>query len=306
MYPASPQQALEHYLAHLSGERRMSEKTVQAYQRDIAVFLGFLKTHLGRTPKLNDLQGLSLQDFRAFMAMRRRGTDGIGVNSLARNLSALRGFFRYLDRNYDLKNEEINLLRGPKVKRPLPKPLSVTASRDLLTATDSQMKPAWVKARDVAVLLLLYGAGLRISEALSLTWSDLPLGESLAVTGKGGKTRMVPLLPVIREAVSAYAHLYERPLSHDAALFRGEKHGPLGARAVQKMVQNLRSRLGLPETITPHALRHSFATHLLAGGGDLRTIQELLGHASLSSTQIYTDIDASGLMKIHKAAHPRA
>ena len=262
--------------------------------------------HIGHVPSLQDLQDFTLQDFRAFMAMRRRGPDGIGVNSLARNLSALRGFFRYLERNFDIKNEAISLLKGPKTKKPLPKPLSAKASLDLVAAAEAQTKQPWVAARDTAIILLMYGAGLRISETLSLKASDLPLGESLMITGKGNKTRVVPLLPVIAEAVAVYARLYPLPLMPERPLFRGVKHGPLGARSVQKTIQNLRAQLGLPETLTPHALRHSFATHLLAGGGDLRTIQELLGHASLSSTQIYTDIDASGLMKTHKAAHPRA
>jgi len=302
----APDLALAKFCAHLKGERRLADKTVEAYQRDISTFLNFIVEHLGRPVNLGELAILNIRDFRSYLSLRRRGTHGLSASSLARNLSSLRMFFRYIERNWDIKNDAIDLIRGPKVNNPLPKPISVQASKDLIkTANICDPRP-WVAARDMSVILLMYGAGLRISETLSVLVSDLPLGESINIIGKGSKTRLVPLLPIIRVAVENYAQLCPFVLKQNDALFRGVRGGPLGARAVQKTIEILRANLGLPESMTPHALRHSFATHLLAGGGDLRTIQELLGHASLSSTQVYTDVDASSLMKTHAGAHPRA
>ncbi len=294
------------FLAHLRGERRLAEKTIEAYERDLSAFFGFLKGHWGQSFGLDALSNVTTADFRSYMAYRRSGENGLSSASLARNLSSLRTFFRYIKRRWDIENDAIGLIRGPRLGKRLPKPISITESRELLSATATSDKRQWVAARDTAVLTLLYGAGLRISEALSLTGRDFPLGESLMIIGKGGKTRLVPLLPVIRDAVADYVHLYDGPLLPDEALFRAVRGGPLGPRPIQAKIRLLRGHLGLPETTTPHALRHSFATHLLAGGGDLRTIQELLGHASLSSTQVYTDVDAASLMKIHRNAHPRA
>lgn len=299
-------EALNIFLAHLQGERRLSDKTVEAYQMDIAGFLGFLTTHLGKSVNISDLRQLSTTDFRSYLAHKRSGPAGLSSASLARHLSAIRTFYRYLERRWDVKNDAIGLIKGPKAKKRLPKPISVVASKELLDATTTSDKRPWVAARDTAVLTLLYGAGLRISEALSLTVNDHPLGESLRMTGKGDKTRLVPILPVVAEAVRAYVDLCPIALGTGSPLFRGIKGGKLGPKAIQDKIRLLRSALGLPETTTPHALRHSFATHLLAGGGDLRTIQELLGHASLSTTQVYTDVDAASLMKIHAKAHPRA
>lgn len=301
-----PKRALEQFCTHLSAERRLSDKTVIAYQHDISTFLGFMGEHLGKQLRLGDLAALNIRDFRSYMAHRRRGADGISASSLARNLSALRTFFAYIERNWSIKNNAIDLIRGPKPARSLPKPISVSASQELLTAVNTMDPRPWIAARDMAVILLMYGAGLRISEALSLTANDLPLSDSIPITGKGNKTRIVPLLPIIQQAVEQYADLCPHPLETHNPIFRGVRGGPLGPRTVQKTIEILRGALGLPETTTPHALRHSFATHLLAGGGDLRTIQELLGHASLKSTQVYTDVDASSLMRIHAAAHPRA
>lgn len=299
-------ESLNIFLSHLLGERRLSEKTVDAYQRDISGFMGFLTTHLGKSLELDDFSKLSTTDFRSYLAHKRSGPDALSSASLARHLSAIRTYFRYIERRWDIKNDAIGLIKGPKAKKRLPKPISVVASKELLSATITSDKRPWVAARDTAVITLLYGAGLRISEALSLTTSDTPMGESLRMTGKGGKTRLIPILPVVAEAVQTYMDLCPFVLEPNSPLFRGIRGGKLGPKVIQNKIRLLRSALGLPETTTPHALRHSFATHLLAGGGDLRTIQELLGHASLSTTQVYTDVDAASLMNIHARAHPRA
>ncbi|PHR91273.1 MAG: recombinase XerC [Robiginitomaculum sp.] len=302
--------ALKLFLAHLGGERRLADKTVEAYQRDLVNFFAFLNMHLGRQVTLGDLQTLTITNFRSYMSARRRGNDGISASSLARNLSALRMFFRYVERRWDIKNTAVALIRGPRLPKRLPKPISVEASKILLDAAPATDAPKWVSARDTAVLTLLYGAGLRISEALSLTGADAHIGDSLRLTGKGNKTRLVPILPVIQHAITTYVHCYEAahstPLPQDGPLFRAIRGGPLRAETIQSRLRILRGQLGLPQTTTPHALRHSFATHLLAGGGDLRTIQELLGHSSLASTQVYTDVDATSLMRVYAAAHPRA
>jgi integrase/recombinase XerC len=298
--------SLKIFLSHLQGERRLAPKTVEAYQRDISAFIGFLSEHLGKRVKIPDLARLSTSDFRSYLAFRRSGTDPLSSTSLARNLSALRTFFRYIERRWDIKNDAIGLIKGPRTKKRLPKPISVIASKDLLDATAHSDERPWVAARDTAVITLLYGAGLRISEALSLEMRQVPLGDSMRITGKGNKTRLVPILPVVSQAVDVYVKLCPFILDPSAPVFRGIKGRPLGPKAIQEKIRLLRTALGLPETTTPHALRHSFATHLLAQGGDLRTIQELLGHASLSTTQVYTDVDAASLMKIHAGAHPRA
>jgi len=299
-------EALGLFLEHLSGERRLSPKTVEAYQRDLSAFFGFLAGHLDIALDLSHLAVLKPRDFRAYLAHRRRGDTPLSAASIGRQLSAIRTFYRYIERRWDIKNSALALIKGPKAKRPLPKPLSVSGAKALVMEGALESKQAWIDARNSAVLILLYGAGMRISEALSLTPSQLPLGETLMLTGKGGKTRLVPIIDKAREAVDRYAALCPHPIAPDAPIFRGAKGGPLGARVIQLEVQKLRSALGLPESATPHALRHSFATHLLAGGGDLRTIQQLLGHESLSTTQRYTDVDAEALMRVHKASHPRA
>ncbi|GHB01805.1 tyrosine recombinase XerC [Algimonas arctica] len=290
------------FLSHLAGERRLSPKTVEAYGRDIRDFQSFLSRHLGEPAGLRALAGLVPTDFRAYLAHRRGA--GLGSASVQRLLSALRTFFRYLERRWDVANSAIALIKGPRAKRPVPKALSIEGAKDLVHA--GSQSDNWVDARNGAVLTLAYGAGLRISEALGLTTDALPLGETLIIVGKGGKSRLVPLLPAVRDAVAHYVHLCPHPLDPGTPLFRGARGGALGPRTVQGAVQHLRGALGLPETATPHALRHSFATHLLAGGGDLRTIQQLLGHASLSTTQRYTDVDAERLRAVHAAAHPRA
>lgn len=307
---ATPQipaeETLAVFLSHLSGERRLAEKTVEAYQRDLSAFLGFMAGHLDKTLTLARMAELKPTDFRAYLAHRRRGDTPLSPASVQRQLSAIRTFYRYLERRWDVKNAALPLIKGPRAKRPLPKPLSVSGAKELIAEGTLSGGEPWIDARNMAVLTLCYGAGLRISEALGLTGTDMPLGNSLRLTGKGGKTRLVPLLPAIRKTVNKYLKLSPFNLPKDAPIFRGVRGGVLRPEIIQKEVRLLRGALGLPETATPHALRHSFATHLLAGGGDLRTIQQLLGHASLSTTQRYTDVDASALMKVHKAAHPRA
>ena len=294
------------FIRHISAERRLAKNTVTSYQHDLASFLGFLAQHFGHDITLGHLSRVRITDFRSYMANRRRGVDGLSASSLARNLTTIRVFFRYIEKRWDIQNDAVNLIRGPKIPKRLPKPISIAGSKELLAYTAISEPRQWIAARDVAVMSLLYGAGLRISEALSLKGSDAAMTETLVITGKGGKTRLVPVLPVIREYVSTYVELCPHTLLGDAPLFRAVRGGPLRPETIQAKIRLVRSALGLPETTTPHALRHSFATHLLAGGGDLRTIQELLGHASLSSTQVYTDVDAASLIKTHSAAHPRA
>ena len=299
-------EALELFLSHLTGERRLAEKTVESYQRDIAAFLQFQTDHQGASLTLSHLQSMSALDFRAYLASRRRGDTPLSAASLGRQLSAFRTFYAYLRRRWDIECSALALIKGPKVKRPLPKALSLLGAKELMDGANQLDERPWVNARNIAVMMLLYGAGLRISEALSLTGGDVPLKDALVITGKGDKARVVPILPVIKEAVDDYVRLYGHPLTPDKPLFRGIRGGPLPARQVQYDMQTLRGALGLPDTATPHALRHSFATHLLAGGGDLRTIQQLLGHESLSTTQRYTDVDVAALRRVHTAAHPRA
>lgn len=298
-------EAIREFLGHLAGERRLADKTVESYQRDLSAFTGFLSGHLDKTVTLGDLGDLALRDFRAYLAFRQRGDKSLSPASIARQLSALRTFYRYLNRRYGVANDAIGLVKGPRVKAPLPKPLSQSGAKDIVAEGSVDARP-WVQARNTAVMMLLYGAGLRVSEALSLTMDHLPLKSSMALTGKGGKTRVVPILPVVIEAIDKYVQLCPYPLVKGTALFRGVRGGPLSARQMQLDMQVLRGYLGLPETATPHALRHSFATHLMAGGGDLRTIQQLLGHEDLSTTQRYTGVDVEGLRRVHKAAHPRS
>ncbi len=296
--------AIAHWLTRLAVERRYSPHTIAAYRRDVAGFFAFLANHLGHSSGLQDLAGLSAADFRGFLAARQR--DGASRTSIARYLSSLRGFFRHLERHALGSNAAIGSLRGPRVPASLPKALSAEEAREAMAAVADGHGPAWVARRDTAILLLLYGCGLRIGEALGLRRGAAPLGDAVRILGKGNKERIVPVLPVVAEAVTRYVDACPLPLPGDGPLFVGVRGGPLQPGVVQKRVRALRPALGLPETATPHALRHSFATHLLAGGGDLRTIQELLGHASLSTTQRYTAVDAGRLQAVYQAAHPRA
>ena len=295
------------WLRHLGDERRYSPKTLEAYQRDVLQFLAFLTEHLGGTASLKDLAALRPADVRAFLAARR--AEGVGSRSLMRTLAGLRGFGRYLERNGKGSVGALSAVRAPKIGKTLPRPLPVTAARRIaepeLSADDD--RAPWVHARDAAVLALLYGSGLRISEALSLKREDFAGGrDAVTVTGKGRKQRMVPVLPQVQKLVADYVAICPYDLPQAGPLFVGAKGGPLSARIIQLAMARLRGALGLAETATPHALRHSFATHLLARGGDLRAIQELLGHASLATTQIYTEVDAERLIEAYRSAHPRA
>ncbi|WP_422371810.1 tyrosine recombinase XerC [Hoeflea sp.] len=304
---ASPEVLREQqrWLARLLGERRLADRTAQSYERDLRQFLGFLTRHLGGPPKIADLADLRPLDLRAFMAERRR--EGAGARTLGRGLAGIRSFLRHLEREGLANAAGAAATRAPRQPKSLPKPLSARDASRVVDADMQLSEEPWIAARDAAVLTLLYGCGLRISEALSLTRSDLPRdGQTLRITGKGGKTRIVPLLPVAARAIEDYLKLCPYAPAMDAPMFRGARGGPLQPAIVQKAMRALRSSLDLPDTATPHALRHSFATHLLAGGGDLRTIQELLGHASLSTTQVYTGVDSSRLLDIYDRAHPRA
>jgi integrase/recombinase XerC len=300
---------ISRWLGYLNAERRMSPKTLEAYRRDVGQFLGFLAGHLGGAPGLRELAALTPQDVRAFMAARR--ADGIGSRSLMRGLAGARSFARFLERNGKGKVGALSAVRAPKVAKTLPKPLAMGAAKRIadVELRTGEGRPPWILARDAAVLALLYGSGLRLSEALSLKRKDVPApnaGDSITVIGKGNKQRMVPVLPQVLEAVAAYLALCPIVIAPDAPLFVGERGGPLSPRVVQLAMARLRGALGLLDNATPHALRHSFATHLLARGGDLRAIQELLGHASLSTTQIYTAVDIDRLLEAYRSAHPRA
>jgi integrase/recombinase XerC len=290
------------WLRDLGSVRRLAPKTLEAYSRDIGQFMSFLAGHMGGPVDLDALRQLRGADIRAFMAQRR--TESLGSRSLARILSALKSFFGFLEREGILTTEALNVIRTPRIPRSLPKALTVLEAKQTIAMTDEMEDRPWVAARDMAVISLCYGAGLRIAEALSLTRSDLDAA-SLRVTGKGGKVRMVPLIAPVRQAVDTYLSLSPFKLWPEEPLFRGVRGGVLSPRLIQKRMESLRSALGLPPSATPHALRHSFATHLLGKGGDLRSIQELLGHASLSSTQIYTAVDTERLLESYAKAHPR-
>ncbi|WP_426038846.1 tyrosine recombinase XerC [Brevundimonas sp. DC300-4] len=308
----SANEALSAWLEHLAHERRLSPRTLEAYGHIGRQYLSFLERHRGEPQRLADLGTVAAAELRAHLAERRSGANSckngpLNARSLSQTLSAIRTFHVFLDRRCGTPAPQLALVRGPRVKPSLPRPVSADQARGMLAepALDPDAEP-WEALRDVAVLSLLYGCGLRISEALGLTRADAPLLESLRITGKGGKTRMVPVLPAVRSAVDAALAAQPFPLEPSDALFRARRGGPLSARHVQATVQKLRGRLGLPASATPHALRHSFATHLLGAGADLRSIQELLGHASLSTTQKYTAVDAAHLLGAYAAAHPRA
>lgn len=300
-------EALLAWLEHLAHERRCSPRTLESYGRIGRLYLAFLETHRGEPLSVSGLAAVSAAEVRAHLAERRSGERPLNARSLSQTLSAIRSFHGFLDRRLGAAAPGLALVRGPKLKPTLPRPISADQARGLIqeTAADPDAEP-WEAARDRAVLTLLYGCGLRISEALSLTRADAPLGETLRVAGKGGKTRLAPVLPAVRRAVDAYLAVQPGPLEPADALFRAKRGGPLSPRHVQAAMTRLRGRLGLPASATPHALRHSFATHLLGAGADLRSIQELLGHASLSTTQKYTAVDAARLMGAYASAHPRA
>lgn len=310
LFPAADdvRSAVADWLQRLGAERRLSPKTVEAYGRDVRILLRFLSTHLGGPPSVADIAGLAPRDVRAFMAARR--AEEISSRSLMRGLAAARSFARHLARTGLGEVSAFSAVRSPKIARSLPKPLSVASARRVIDADEraGEERPDWILARDAAVLALLYGCGLRISEALSLTRDEAPVPgvDRIEVTGKGGKRRQLPVIAAVQSAVADYLALCPLHLPLKGPLFVGQKGGPLSPRIVQAAVARMRGSLGLPDSATPHALRHSFATHLLGRGGDLRTIQELLGHASLSTTQIYTEVDAARLSAIHASFHPRA
>ncbi|MGL5137487.1 MAG: tyrosine recombinase XerC [Beijerinckiaceae bacterium] len=299
--------AIDSWLRHLAGERRLAAGSIEAYARDARQFMAFLATYRGGAPDLAGIAALKPMDIRAFMAERRRA--GVESRTLMRQLAALRSFFRHLERRGLASAAAFSAVRSPRIAKGLPKPLPPEAARAMVDVEirAGEDRPDWVLARDAAVLALLYGAGLRIGEALSLKRKEAPGGrDMISVIGKGQKTRGVPILPQVSRLIDVYVKACPYPLPADGPLFVGQKGGPLSPRIIQLAVERLRGALGLPDSATPHALRHSFATHLLARGGDLRTIQELLGHASLSTTQIYTAVDMNRLMASYRAAHPRA
>jgi integrase/recombinase XerC len=300
---------MTHWLAHLRSERRLSPKTLEAYARDLRQFLEFLAGHWGTRVTLSRFAALEASDVRAFMAMRR--ADDIGGRSLMRALAGLRSFGRFLEREGSGKVGALAAIRAPKVGKTLPKPVPMAAAKRFADADEraGEDRDPWIWARDAAVMALLYGSGLRISEALGLKRREVPLpgaGDVLVVTGKGNKTRMVPVLQNVLTLVQDYVAMCPHQLPPEGPIFVGARGGPLSPRIIQLTMERLRGVLGLPDSATPHALRHSFATHLLSRGGDLRAIQELLGHASLSTTQIYTGIDSERLLEVYKSAHPRA
>ncbi len=288
------------YARHLARDRRRSAHTVRAYGATAERLVAFLQNHWGGPVTRETLAGASAADLRAYLAHRRE--DGLSNASAARELSAVRGFLKFAAG----EDAELPRLKGPRVKKGVPRPIAPHEAVALAETVAEEAREPWLAARDWAVLLLLYGAGLRIGEAVGLTGAILPLGATMSVTGKRDKTRIVPLLPQVREAIEAYARQCPYGVSRDAPLFRGAKGGPMPPGVIRKSVQAARTALGLSDRTTPHALRHSFATHLLGRGADLRALQELLGHASLSSTQIYTAVDAAHLLDVYRNAHPRA
>jgi len=295
--------ALSAWLDGMGAMGGAADNTLTAYRADVLGWLSFLQMHLGQSCGMAAIAGVGISDMRAWMA-HERGR-GVAPRSLARSLSAVKSFTRWLAERQGFDATAILSTRSPKFTKKLPRPLSEDGARAMIDTVELQSLDGWVAARDVAVVTLLYGCGLRISEALGLTGADHPLPDSLVIRGKGGKERMVPVLPVARRAVTQYVTLCPHPMDPKAALFRGFRGGPLGPGAIQKVVAKSRLQLGLPASATPHAMRHSFATHLLNAGGDLRTIQELLGHASLATTQTYTAVDTARLMEVYARAHPR-
>jgi integrase/recombinase XerC len=298
------QDALSRWLTHLRALDGAAANTLTAYARDVAGYLQFLARHRGETEGIGSLITLPPADLRAWMAHER--ARGLSARSLARALSAVKGFTAWLADRDGADATTVLATRGPKFRRKLPRPLTVDGARAMIDTVGDQARQDWVAARDIAVVTLLYGCGLRISEALGLTGAAHPLPDVLRIRGKGGKDRMVPVLPITRDAVATYARLCPHHLAPGEPLFRGTRGGPLNPRLIALVMEKSRLQLGLPASATPHAMRHSFATHLLSAGGDLRAIQELLGHASLSTTQAYTAVDAARLMEVYAASHPRA
>ena len=298
------QDRMQDWLASEKALKGASNNTLKAYQADVLGFVSFMTLHKGEPQGLKPLANITVSDMRSWMASERGR--GCSARSLARGLSAVKTFYRWLASREGFEPTSVLSTRAPKFQNKLPRPLTEDAAKDMLATVEFQSQDPWVSARDTAVLTLLYGCGLRISEALGLRGKDLPLGEVLRISGKGGKERLVPVLPAAREAMEEYLRLCPFPTEPDLTVFRGVRGGALNPRAIQKAVEQTRLQLGLPASATPHAMRHSFATHLLSAGGDLRAIQELLGHASLSTTQAYTAVDNARLMEVYNKTHPRA
>lgn len=296
--------ALQSWLEWQKSLNGAATNTLDAYARDVGDFLAFMSVHKGAAQGIAPLMRLTVSDMRAWMAQARGS--GIGSRSLARKLSAVKSFFRWLSEREGAEISAVLAARSPKFQRKLPRPLSEDAAQAMIETVEFQHENPWIATRDMAVITLLYGCGLRISEALSLDGQDAPLPPVLRIIGKGGKERVIPVIGAARDAVEAYLALCPWPLEPDQPLFRGLRGGRLSPRAVQKVMERARAQLGLPASATPHAMRHSFATHLLSAGGDLRAIQELLGHASLSTTQAYTAVDQARLMEVYDKAHPKA
>jgi integrase/recombinase XerC len=296
--------AFENWIDWLRHEKKVSPHTLEAYERDVRDFLGFITGHIAKEPEISDLEDLRAGDFRAYLAYRR--AEGLTASSLRRVLSSIRSFFKRQERDGLIHNPYLKTIRTPKTGVKIPRPLAPNDTLDLLKSASDTNEPLWIKNRNVAILTMLYGCGLRINEALSLNYEDLPRSEILTLVGKGNKERIVPILPAVKEALALYLNECPYKLESGGPLFLGRRGKRLTARAVQLTMQTLRRNLNLPETATPHALRHSFATHLLENGSDLRSIQELLGHASLSSTQRYTDLDMEKLLKVYDNSHPKA
>ena len=296
--------ALDRWLAELASVAGRSENTVAAYRLDVRGFLQFVQDYEGEAQGVDAIARLDTSTMRAWMA-HERGR-GLSARSLARALSAVKGFVAWMAERDGFDPTEVLMRRAPRSRAKLPRPIEEDSARSLLQAVEEHARTPWVALRDHAVLLLLYGCGLRISEALGMQGTDLPLGETLRIQGKGRKERLVPVLPVTRQAMEAYVDACPFEIGGNEPVFRGVRGGVLNPRQVQKLMATVRTQLGLPPSATPHAMRHSFATHLLDAGGDLRTIQDLLGHASLSTTQAYTAVDASRLVEVYEAAHPRA
>lgn len=303
MISPAARDALQGWLDAQKALKGAADNTLEAYGRDVGGFLAFITEHKGEAQGLSALARVGVADMRSWMAFTR-GKD-VGARSLARKLSAVKSFYRWLSEREGFDATAVLSARAPKFQRKLPRPLAPDAAQDLIETLEMQSENPWVAARDQAVVTLLYGCGLRISEALGLRADVLPMAEALRITGKGGKERIVPVIAPARAAVEQYVRLCPHDLTPDRPLFRGVRGGALSPRAVQKVTQAARTQLGLPASATPHAMRHSFATHLLNAGGDLRAIQELLGHASLSTTQAYTAVDSARLMEVYRNAHPK-
>lgn len=297
-------QSYRDFLIYLKDEKRYSSHTLSAYAHDLESFLRFLATHLGVAPSEIDLTNLKTVDFRAWLA--RLAANDKAKTTIARAMSSVRSFFKWMERNDILVNPAIGSVRTPKLPSSIPKPITEADAVEALVLAGEMSDEAWVNARDIAVLTLLYGCGLRISEALNLNVEDITGRDVITILGKGNKERLVPVLPIVASAIKEYLGLSPFSTTAQEALFKGKRGGRLNPRSIQQLMQKVRFLLGLPKSATPHALRHSFATHLLSAGGDLRTIQELLGHASLSTTQRYTQVDTGRLLASYRSAHPRA